>query len=451
MKITFLGATQQVTGSKYLVEHENIKILVDCGLYQGEKVVEKQNWARLPIDPKNIDAVVLTHAHIDHSGYIPVLIKKGFKGKIYCSKATYALCTILLKNSGFIQQDEAKNAKAFTSFHDVSSLSLYTQQDAEKALTFFQVVDYDTMFSIGLLKITLIQSFHILGSSFIVISDGKTTLSFSGDLGRPNQFLMQSPAHLKYTDYLVLESTYGNKLHSQDDPMQQLSEIAQATIERNGMLIIPAFAVERTQTILYCLYQLRQKNIIPDIPIFLDSPMAISVTNLFVSFKDEHKLTPEMSQQAFSIAKFVASVQESKHIDHMKGPAIIIAGSGMADGGRVLNHMARFISDAKNTILFVGFQAEGTHGYDLVHGADEIEIHDQWYSVHASIKIINSFSAHADYNEILTWLSFLQSRPKKVFLTHGQLQASQSLQQKIEERFGWSVVVPKYLESFDLD
>lgn len=450
MKITFLGATQEVTGSKYLIEQGNIKILVDCGLYQGEHEFEKRNRDKFPIDPSSVDAIILTHAHLDHTGYIPILIKQGFQGTIYCSKATAALCAILLKDAGHIQEEDAKKVQGSGYGHHASATPLYTQAEAEKAMTFFKPVDYDVVFSVGSLQIKLIQSFHILGSSFVVVSDGHKTLTFSGDLGRPNQLIMKSPPHLQHTDFLVLESTYGNHLHVQGDSVKELGEILHQAIMKKNMIIIPAFAVERTQTILYCLYQLRKQHIIPQIPIFLDSPMASNVTNLFTVFKDEHTLSPSLMDEVFGIATVIPTIQESKHLNKMMGPAIIIAGSGMANGGRVLGLFTHFISDPHTTVIFAGFQAEGTNGRALIDGVDKIKLYDQWYPVHATIKIVNSFSAHADYHEILEWLSSLQKAPKKVFLTHGQLQESQALKKKIEESFGWFVVIPKYLESFEL-
>lgn len=452
MKITFLGAVEEVTGSKYLVEHDGVSILVDCGLYQGPEDIKKRNRDMFPVEPSRIDAVVLTHAHLDHTGYIPALIKNGFRGRVYCSKATYALAGILLKDTGFLQQEDAKRAHGYAGLHHHAPvLPLYTQADAEKALTFFQAVAYDTVFSVGALSIKLIQSFHILGSSFVVISDGKETLSFSGDLGRPHQLMMKSPPHLKQTDFLVLESTYGDKIHEQDNSLDELAEIVNKTISQQGVILIPAFAIERTQTVLYCLYQLRQRNSIPKIPIYLDSPMAIRVNELFLTFKDEHSLPLSMIEDVFSIATYIPTAQQSKSIDYIKGPAIIIAGSGMADGGRILGHFAHFITDPKNCVVFVGFQGKGTHGKALVDGADKINIYGEWYPVRATIKMIQSFSAHADFNEILEWLSSLQKAPKAIFVTHGELQASLSLKKKIQERFGWNVVVPKYLESFDLE
>lgn len=449
MKITFLGAVEEVTGSRYLVEHENAKILVDCGLFQGGRQVAMRNREQFPVDPKTIDAVILTHAHIDHTGYIPRLVKKGFKGKIYCSKATYALCSILLIDSASLFEEDAQKKRNAGSSN---RLPLYTVKDANHSLSFFQTIDYDTIQTLNTsLTFKLIASYHILGSAFVVISDGKDQLTFSGDLGRPNQLIMKSPPRLTKTDYLVLESTYGDRRHKGGDPLKILGETVNKTVEKGGVLIIPAFAVGRTQTILYCLYQLQQKKVIPDIPIFLDSPMAINVTNLYCSFKDEHKLLTQVCREAFGIATYTSKVQESKKIDSIDNSAIIIAGSGMADGGRVLNHFKHFISNAKNTVLFVGFQAMGTPGRELIDGVSELKIDGKLYPVRATIKSIDIFSAHADYYEVLDWLGYFKEAPKKIFITHGEIEAAQALQKKIEERFGWSVVIPTYLESFTLD
>lgn len=445
MKITFLGAAGEVTGSKYLVEHDNVKILVDCGLFQGPKAIEhKQNG--FPVEAKSIDAIVLTHAHIDHSGYIPSLVKKGFKGKIYCSRGTYDLCSILLVDSGLVQEENSKES------HGVIP-PLYTKQDAEYSLRFFHVVDYDTVTIIGKsLQVTLIQSGHIIGSSFVVVSDGKQTLTFSGDLSGFHQPLMKSPKLLKQTDFLVIESTYGNKLHEKVDAFKVLADVIHATIAKKGTLIIPSFAVGRAQTMLYCLYKLKEQKLIPDIPVFLDSPMAIRASNMLCHFPEELNITISECNQILSIATFIRTAQESKGIYKVPSPKIIIAGSGMAEGGRVLHHLKHFITDEKNTVLFVGFQVDGTLGYDLTHGQKSIKIENSWYNVHAEIKILDTFSAHADWQEILEWLGYFQNKPKKVFITHGQAEAAESLKQKIEERFGWSVVViPKYSESFDLD
>ncbi len=285
----------------------------------------------------------------------------------------------------------------------------------------------------------------------MIISDGKEKLTFSGDLGRPDQFILKSPPPLKQTDFLVIESTYGDRLHEKSDTMQMIGEVVNATVAKKGMLIIPCFAVGRTETILYCLYQLKQKKVIPDIPIFLDSPLAISVADLLCDFKDEYLLSPDECKNMLKVATYTRTAAESKKIDRDDLPAIIIAGSGMADGGRVLFHLEHFISDPKNTVLFVGYQAEGTEGYALVHGAKTIRIYNESYSVQAAIKEITNLSAHADYEEILEWLSHFENNIKKVFITHGEREAAEALKYKIEERFGWRVIIPTYLESFDLD
>lgn len=452
MKITFFGAVQEVTGSRYLIEHEDTKILVDCGLFQGGRELRMRNWQPFPVDPGSIDAIVLTHAHVDHTGYIPALVKNGFRGKIYCSKGTYELCSILLIDCANIFEGDARRALEQGRADELQATALYTMVDAERALTLFQVIDYDSTFNIGkYLNITLIRSGHIIGSSFVVINDGKKTLTFSGDLGRPDELVMKAPEHLKKTDYLIMESTYGDRLHEAEDPVKVLGRLVNKTAAKGGKLIIPAFAVARTQMIFYCLYQLKQQNAIPNIPIFLDSPMAIKVTNLYCNFLDEHKLPDGICNNIFDIATFTATVEESKLIDRIKGPAIIIGGSGMADGGRVLHHFQHFISDPKNTIAFVGYQGEGTHGRTISSGEKEVELYGKVYKVRAKITTVGNLSAHADYNEILEWLSYFEGAPKKVFMTHGQIEAAQSLKNKIEERFGWSVVVPKYAESFDLD
>jgi len=448
LKITFLGAVQEVTGSKFLIQNNKTKILVDCGLFQGSKKLTTHNWDTFPIEPSSIDAIILTHAHIDHTGYIPLLVKNGFTGKIYCSQATYALCAILLLDSGHLHEERAKKNKKIGRPH---GYPLYTVIDADYSLQFFQTVDYDKVMSIGKnVTFTLTRSGHILGSAFITLSDGKKTITFSGDIGRPNQLILKSPPHIKQTDFLVLESTYGNKLHAENDPITFLGKIVNETVAKGGTLIIPAFAVGRTQIILYCLYQLKKNKSIADIPIFLDSPMAIRVTNLFCNYRNEYKLSPQLCEDIFNVATYTSTPADSKHLYRIKEPLIIIAGSGMATGGRMLEHLKNFVSNAKNTILFVGFQVKGSYGRELINGTKKIKIDNQWYKVHAEIRSIKSLSAHADYNEILQWLGYFESPPKKVFITHGEIEASRALKKKIEKHFGWSVVIPKYLESFDL-
>lgn len=451
MKITFLGAAETVTGSKYLLEQSDTKLLVDCGLFQGGYKTTQRNWDELAVDPKLINAVVLTHAHIDHSGYIPLLVKKGFKGKIYCSQATYELCEILLLDNGNIQEENAKRSNERKKPEDATIQPLYTQADAQYSLKFFQVVDYNTAVKVGQLTITLLPCHHIIGSAFVTVSDSKKTITFSGDIGGENQLIMKAPTTLTKTDYLVLESTYGNRTHEVGDPVKELGDLINKAAKRGGIVLIPAFAVSRTQSILYCLYQLKQNNAIADIPIFLDSPMAIKITQLFCNFPDEHKLDPAICKNIFDVATYTSSVEESKELDGLKGPAIILAGSGMLEGGRMVHHFPKYISDAKNLIIMVGFQSPGTRGYYLAAGEKQIKLFGQTFDVRAEIKTVDLFSAHADYHEILAWLGHLQSKPIKTFLTHGEPEAAQFLKQQIEKKFGWTVIIPTYQESFNLN
>lgn len=450
MKITFFGAAEGVTGAKFLIESQETKILVDCGLFQGNREIRQRNWDDFPIDASSIDAIVLTHAHIDHTGYIPRLVKQGFKGPVYCSRGTHELSIIMLQDSGYIQEEDAKNANKYHYSRHSPALPLYTLKDAQIALSLFKPVEYGAQIPIGSLQVKIIQSGHIIGGSFVVASDGNQSISFSGDLGRTDQLIMKSPSDLAQTDYLVLDSTYGDRLHDQSDPVKELGRVASKTIDQGGTLIIPAFSVGRSQMILYSLYQLQQQNIIPKVPVFLDSPMAIKVTDLYCQFKDEHKLPSDKCDEIFDIATYLRTRQQSKSLNYKKGPAIIIAGSGMLDGGRVLHHVKQYISDAKNTLLFVGYQATGTKGRSLIDGAQTIKIHGTSYPVRASIERIDSFSAHADGDETIEWLRGLGSPPKKIFLTHGDIDSLHSLKKKIERGLGWTVVIPKYKDSFDL-
>ncbi len=448
MKITFLGGVQEVTGSKTVVEHEKTKILVDCGLFQGDYKLRKLNRKKLPIKPSTIQAVVLTHAHIDHTGYLPVLVRKGFSGTIYCSRATAQLCEILLKDSAFLQEEYSKK---MSKKKGKPIAPLYTVNDAHRALSLFKVVDFNTPFAIGSLTIELTPAGHILGAAFVTVDSGTAKLTFSGDLGRPNQLIMKAPANLTSTDYLVLESTYGNRLHQNEDPLEVLKEAVQRTVSKNGVLIIPAFAVGRTQALLYCLYQLAEKKLIPNIPVFLDSPMGSKVTDLLCQYPSEHRLSPTVCKRSTDIAQEVRTQQHSKRLTSAKRPFIILAGSGMADGGRVLDHLKRFLPDPKNMFLFVGFQAKGSIGRKLTEGIKKIRLDRKQYDVRAAIHRIDNLSAHADYQELLEWLSHLKKAPKKTFLNHGELEAAQALKQKIEERFGWKVIIPAFKESFELD
>lgn len=448
MKLTFLGATETVTGSKYLIEDENKKILIDCGLFQGYKELRLKNWEKFPIDPAIIDIVILTHAHIDHSGYIPLLVKNGFKGKIYTSAATYDLCSILLPDSGYLQEEDANRANRYGYTKHKPALPLYTEEEAENSLKYFQTIDFDKKIDIGNgLSFILKNSGHILGSAFVILSNQEKTITFSGDLGRLNDPILRSPKKLQYTDYLLIESTYGNRLHKKIDPIVEIGEIIRSTVAKGGTIVIPAFAVGRAQDILYYINSLKQSGAILNIPVFLDSPMTINATKLLCKYKEEHKLSEELCMHVCDVATYTRTVEESKKIDSSPMPKIIISASGMATGGRVLHHLKHFMTDHKSTILFTGFQAGGTRGDRIVKGEKLIKIHGEMYEVNARVENLTSTSAHADYEEILEWLDNFKEAPKKVFVTHGTIEAAKSLKEKIEKQFGWNVEIPKYLQS----
>ena len=451
MKITFLGATGSVTGSKYLLEARGRKILIDCGLFQGLKELRLRNRASLPVDPRTIDAVLLTHAHLDHSGYLPLLVKNGFKGPIYCTEATADLCSILLPDSGHIQEEDARRANKYGYSKHKPALPLYTKEDAEIALKQFKALEFTKRYHIDNKVFFSFQSIgHILGASYIRIDDGSSSITFSGDVGRLNDPIMARPTALLETDYLVMESTYGDRLHEKQDFQEQIGNIINETTSKGGSVIIPAFAVGRAQSILYHINQLKQKNLISDIPVYLDSPMSVSATKLLCKHRKLHRLKEEECMGVCEVARYVQSVEESKKIDSSVYPSIIISASGMASGGRVLHHMKVFLKDHRSTILFAGFQAAGTRGKALIEGAKTVKIHGENFPVKARIENLSGASAHADYEELLTWLKTLKSRPNKVFITHGEEEASLAMGDKIREEFGWDVYLPEYLQAESL-
>lgn len=451
MNIRFLGAVGTVTGSKYLLTINGKHILVDCGLFQGLKKLRLRNWRSLPIKASNISAVLLTHAHIDHSGYLPRLMKNGFTGPIYATKATYDLCSLLLPDSGHIHEEDAIRANKYGYTKHHPALPLYTREDAEKVLEQFEVVEfYKKIPIISECSATWHRAGHILGASFIKIEADNTELVFSGDIGRFNDPVMKPPEFIKTTDYLVVESTYGDRLHAQDDPCDELTRVINETVDRGGSVLIPAFAVGRAQSILYFLSKLKQNNKIPDIPIFLDSPLAINATDLLCENSQEHKLSKEECEKACSVAKYTKTVKESKALFNLHEPAIIISASGMITGGRVLHHIKHFAIDPKNTILITGYQAEGTRGADLLEGKTALKIHGDIIKIRAQIEYITNLSAHADYNGILQWLQGFEKAPKKVFITHGEPAAAKNLKQEIESKLGWQCYIPKYFEKEQL-
>ena len=458
MNITFLGATGTVTGSKYLLHHKTKagvekRILIDCGLFQGLKQLRLRNWAALPINPKQVDAVVLTHAHIDHSGYLPLFVKNGFSGKVYCTEATRDLCEVLLLDSAHLQEEEAKyaNKRGFSKHRP--ALPLYTQEDAQNALALLTPVAYEQELDLGDgLIATLFPSGHILGSAFVRIHNNKTSILFSGDIGRPNDILMKPPVRIKQADYLVLESTYGNRLHDLSDPKIKLAEIINRTVNRKGIILIPVFVVGRAQELLYYIHLLKASGTIANsTPVYLNSPMAVDATAIFNHYRNEHRLTPEQSHALCHTAHMVNSIEESKQLNESKGPMIILSASGMASGGRVVHHLKAFAPNPNNTILFVGFQAAGTRGSAMLNGAESIKIHGQYVPVNADVEFVSNLSAHADFSEITAWLRGFETPPKTTFITHGEPVAADAMRLHIEEELRWKTIVPDYLETIDLD
>jgi metallo-beta-lactamase family protein len=444
LTVTFLGAAGTVTGSKYLVTTPHARVLVDCGLFQGLKELRLRNWRPLPIDVASLDAVVLTHAHIDHSGCLPLLVKQGFNGPVYCTPATQALCRIMLPDAGYLQEEDARyaNRKGFSKHHP--ALPLYTVEDAKNSLGHLKPVEMETTVHLAPgVALRLIPAGHLLGAASVELEIEGKRLVFSGDVGRPSDQLMHAPKSLDRADYLIVESTYGNRRHASDDPAEQLEQVVRRTVARGGILLIPSFAVGRAQTLLHLLAIARARQRIPaDVPIYLNSPMAIDTTQLFQEFAGEHRLTSEQCRAMREVATNVVTIEDSKRLNARTGSMIVIAGSGMATGGRIVHHLKQFAGDPRNTILLSGFQAAGTRGAALAAGAREIKIHGALWPIRAEVSQISGLSAHADYEELVAWLKPLRQRPSRVFVTHGEPAAAAAFAEHLRRAFGWRAELP---------
>jgi metallo-beta-lactamase family protein len=449
--LTFLGAAGTVTGSKYLLETGGRCVLIDCGLFQGLKQLRLRNWDPFSTDPKRIDAVVLTHAHLDHSGYLPLLARNGFKGSVYCTKATQELCGILLPDSGFLQERDAEYANRHGFSKHKPALPLYTEAEARACLNLFVSKSFDSAFDIAPgLPVKFRRAGHILGAAIVEVALPGATVVFSGDLGRPNSATMLDPAAIRRADVLIVESTYGNRLHEAVDPEDALAEIISYTSGRGGTVLMPTFAVGRAQTLLHHLYRLKQARRIPDVPVFLDSPMAIDASAIFCDHAGEHRLSTETCNAICAKARYVRDAEASKALDRDAMPKIILAASGMATGGRVLHHLKALAPDPRHTIVFAGFQAAGTRGAAMVAGAPAVKIHGGYVPIRAEVKNLGMLSAHADRDEILAWRSKFEAPPRLTCITHGEPLASDALRLVIEERLGWRVRVPEHLERIDV-
>ncbi|MBC7202473.1 MAG: MBL fold metallo-hydrolase [Pusillimonas sp.] len=454
MELSFLGAAGTVTGSRHLLESGGKRILVDCGLFQGLKFLRQRNWAAFPVDPASIDAVVLTHAHLDHSGYLPRLVSNGFKGPIYASPATLELAEVLLLDSAHIQESDAD----FANRHKLSShepaLPLYTQKDAQRAIDLFQPLERDQFHVIAgsNVKVKLHRAGHILGASIVEVRWDGRTLVFSGDLGRYDDPVMPDPDVIERADYLVLESTYGDRTHDPSPPEKVLEKLIVRTAEKGGSVVIPAFAVGRVQLLLYYLHLLQSQNRLPqNMPIYLDSPMSLRAQEIHCDYPGEQRLTKAQVRDINVVATRIESVEESKALDTSAMPKIIISASGMATGGRVIHHLKRYAPDPRSSVLFAGYQAAGTRGAKMLAGAQTIKIHGEYIPVKAELDNLSMLSAHADANEILRWLSGFRQAPLHTFLVHGEPEAADTLRCRIKDELGWRVGAVEHLEKAGLD
>jgi metallo-beta-lactamase family protein len=481
ISITFLGAAQTVTGSKHLLDTGSAKVLFDAGLFQGLKELRERNWQGLPVAAKDLDAIVLTHAHLDHCGYLPRLVSEGFRGRVFCTAGTKDLCGIVLPDSGRIQEEDAEQANRHGYSKHHPALPLYTEDDAMHAVTLLQPVGYERAMPVADgVEVDFINAGHLLGSSYARVRvDGKTIL-FGGDLGRFDRPVLPDPTFVEHADYLLVESTYGNRVHADDDDGEKFASLIRETADRKGRVIIPAFAVGRVEELLWWIRKLEAEKRIPVLPVFLDSPMASAA---LASYRQRvHELDADVQPQkqddkapygpaahesetrrrsqaarerelcAFCTEKFraVSSTQESKDLTRSSMPAIIISSSGMATGGRVLHHLKATLPDPRNTVLLVGFQAEGTRGRRLMDGEKTVRIHGLDVAVNAQVGVIASMSAHADSTEILRWLHGFKAPPKRTFIVHGEPVAMQALQESIANVLGWATHAPQWKERVEL-
>jgi metallo-beta-lactamase family protein len=461
-EIKFLGAAGTVTGSKFLVDTGKTRFLVDCGMFQGAKQLRMMNWDPMPVPPATIDHVLLTHAHIDHAGMLPVLARDGFRGSIWATQVTKELCELSLLDSAHLQEEDARFANKMGFSKHKPALPLYTTEDAELALRYLRAVGYDNKLALSDgTQVLYRDAGHMLGSATIEVNlpdgDQPLKLVFSGDLGRYNAFILNDPEPVDQADYLLIESTYGGRIHPAEETMGEMAQVVNETARRGGTLVIPAFAIGRTQTLLYVLRELKVRNEIPDLPVYVDSPMAVSVTELFCRHKEEfdeeaRKIFHETGKCPILCPnlQLLRTKEESQKLNNSSFPSIILSASGMATGGRILHHLKFRLPDPRSTILFVGFQANGTRGQLLKDGAREIKIHGEQIPVRARIRSMDSFSGHADSSEIIRWLKTFKEPPKLTFVVHGEAGASQALADEIRQTLGWKTYLPEMLETVKL-
>jgi len=450
MQITFLGAADAVTGSRHLVDAGGSRILLDCGLYQGYKTLRERNWAPFPAEPSSIEAVVLSHAHLDHCGFLPALVKSGFRGSVFASPATRDLCEVMLLDSAHLQEEDARRANRLGSSRHAPALPLYTVADAKRALARIVPLAPGRSTRIGTVQVSLTPVGHLLGACAVTLRAGSTTLVFSGDLGRSNELLMPAPQRIPRADVLLVESTYGDRLHPAEDAQARLGTIIRATVRRGGSVLLPSFAVGRAQALLLVLQRLRDAGEIPpDLPLFLDSPMATQATALYQRHTKLLRIRPREAARLCDGVTLVAKAADSEKLTRSRWPGVIISASGMATGGRVLHHLKAMAPVAKHHIVFAGFQVGGSRGARLVGGATEVKIHGEYVPVRAQVSQLEGFSGHADSDELLAWLRGLRQPPRQTFVVHGEPDASDALRIRIKDQLGWKVRVPQHGETIE--
>jgi metallo-beta-lactamase family protein len=446
VSITFLGGAGTVTGSKYLVRHGDQTVLVDCGLFQGYKQLRLRNWSPLPVVPAQINAVLLTHAHLDHSGYLPLLAREGYRGRVFATAGTRDLCGILLPDSGHLQEEDAAFANRHGFSKHAPALPLYTRQDALSCLRLIKPVPMDRPFQpLRGWQARFSSAGHILGAASLTLEVAGRRILFSGDLGRPDDALMNPPAPPPPADTVLIESTYGDRLHPPTDLVTELAPALQRVAARGGVAILPVFAVGRAQAVLHAIAQMKSRKLIPrSLPVFLDSPMAIHTTELFGHHMDAHRLNATEVRAMGKVATMLETTEQSKALARRHGPKVILAASGMATGGRVLHHLALYAPDHRNMIVLTGYQAPGTRGARLAAGESSLRIHGQEVPVRAEVVQLQAASAHADANQILDWLRLMPGRPDQTYIIHGDMAASDTLRQRIEHELSWRALVPEH-------